>query len=209
MLRVLPRGLAIDPDVMKEFLDPPTNIGEWFARRAYNAAAIAMEADKAVTYDEYQQLQDLFNTATGALQEWTQRRQVNGKISTVMQRSGAAAYRAIDAIADTAKEVAAKADQRTAATMHDFTVALWSYFGCMALESDAAAADVPVLDVLYHYNGLILHPWQSAMTPQNLTRTWTPPKTELTTTTDDWGGTEPGQDPPDLDPPDDGGDTGR
>lgn len=213
MLRALPAGLAIDPAVMNEFLDPPAALGEWFARKAYVTAAQAIELDSAVTFDEYKNVQDLFKTAIGGLQSWTEMRDAStsskgyGMIPYSMQLRGAEAVRAINEIADTAKELAAKAHEDTAATLHEFAAALWSYVGCMGLEYDASAARTPVLDLLNHFDSTVQHPWQSAMTPQSLSRTWTPPPAETSTTSEGWGGSETGtgdthaEDPASTDPP--------
>jgi hypothetical protein len=182
-LELVPADLAIDPNVVKEFLSPPKDVDEWFARRAYVEVVNTTRSDPAMNPYVNRQLEDLFDKTLEGFQEWVKwRDKVStsdkpGEISIPRGLGAVSAVNAIHEIELLVKSVADQAEPATAATLSTleaFTTGLWSYVGCMALEADAAASKEPVVQLLSERNAAIPRPWTSAMTPQNVTRNWTP-----------------------------------
>lgn len=182
----LPDGMTINEDVMQEFLDPPNSEYEWFAQKVWDQVAVALENDNAVSQEDYDAMQNAFNSARDSMVNWTDLRDPNTndpnkgwgnyfvrqedaiKFKNGMGTFGQDAFRSIQSVKSIAARLGPAVADGTAAALSDLAGALSEYAGCMALELEAAQDHVAVTDLLNRVNKGVTNPWSPAVTPTNI-----------------------------------------
>jgi len=197
--RNLPRGMQLDPAVLKEFFDPPSDVGQWFLTDAWVVMSAALEADDGVTGPQYTEILGYLDIARSGMLSWTQARdpatagQGWGATSSEMRADGHGAY--YGGIRPLVKSTAIlnEAEANTLTVAKDFCDVMWEYAACMAIEMEASTSQLPADGIMESANRGQTHPWKPAMTPENIGRP------------DLWTGTHrlpPAPDPPGFwDPP--------